>query len=194
MLETLRAYAAGLPAEAGEQEEAAAALAGYALRVAGQAAAGSLSGDGELAAARWLDAEDATTRQGLAWAMEHDPALALRLATALGWWWVLRGRLPGAYRLLCQVAGGAEVGSRGWCTAQLWLGVAAQVSADLAAALGHFTALRDAVADRPPSPALTSARPAGRGYCGRWAGLPRRRAMPAARWRWPGRSGTRPGS
>ena len=43
MLETLRAYGAGLLAESGEQEEAAAALAGYALRVAGQAAAGSQS-------------------------------------------------------------------------------------------------------------------------------------------------------
>ena len=40
MLETLRAYGAGLLAEAGEQDGAAAALAGYALRVAGQAAAG----------------------------------------------------------------------------------------------------------------------------------------------------------
>ena len=40
MLETLRAYGAGLLAEAGEHEEAAMALARYALRVAGQAAAG----------------------------------------------------------------------------------------------------------------------------------------------------------
>ena len=100
MLETLRAYGAGLLAEKGEQEEAAAALAGYALQVARQAAAGLQSGDGELAAARWLDAEDATTRQALAWAVAHDPALALRLANALGWWWVLRGRLAGEYPLV----------------------------------------------------------------------------------------------
>ena len=40
MLETLRAYGAGLLAEAGEQDGAAVALAGYALRVARQAAAG----------------------------------------------------------------------------------------------------------------------------------------------------------
>ena len=83
MLETLRAYAAGLLAGAGEQDGAAAALAGYALRVARQAAAGAQSGDGELAAARWLDAEDATMRQALGWAGAHDPALALRLAGAL---------------------------------------------------------------------------------------------------------------
>jgi DNA-binding CsgD family transcriptional regulator/tetratricopeptide (TPR) repeat protein len=115
------------------------------------------SGGGELAAARWLDAEDATMRQVLAWAAAHDPALALRLGNALGWWWFLRGRLAGEYPLLRQAADGAEVGSGGWCAAQLWLGWAAQVSADLAAALGHFTAVRDAVAGRPPPPALAIA-------------------------------------
>ena len=169
MLETLRAYAAGLLAGAGEQEEAAAALAGYALRVARQAAAGLQSGDGELAAARWLDAEDATTRQALGWAVARDPALALRLANALGWWWFLRGRLAGEYPLLCQVAGGAEAGSGGWCAAQLWLGWAAQDSADLAGALGHFTAVRDAVAARPPSRELAEAL-AGRAEVLRWMG------------------------
>ena len=157
MLETLRAYGAGLLAGAGEQDEAEAALAGYALQVARQAAAGLQSGDGELAAARWLDAEDATMRQALAWAVAHDPALALRLADALGWWWFLRGRLAGEYPLLCQAAGGAEAGSDGWCAAQVWLGWAARSSADLPAALGHFTAVRDAVAGRPPSPALAAA-------------------------------------
>jgi DNA-binding CsgD family transcriptional regulator len=157
MLETLRAYAAGLLAETGEQEDAAAALAGYALRVAGQAAAGLQTITGEVPAACWLDAEDATTRQGLAWAMEHDTSVALQLAVALAPWWFLRGRLAGEYRLLCQAASHAEAGSDGWCAAQYWLGQAAQYSADLAAALGHFTAIRDAVAGRPPSLALTVA-------------------------------------
>ena len=158
MLETLRAYGAGLPAGAEEQDgAAAAALAGYALQVARQAAAGSQSGDAELAAARWLDAEDATMRQVLAWAVAHDPALALQLADALGWWWHLRGRQAGEYPLVCQAAGRAEAGSDGWCAAQIWLGWTAQYSADLAGALGHFTAVLDAAADRPPSRALTAA-------------------------------------
>ena len=157
MLETLRAFGAGLSAGAGEQDEAEAALAGYALQVARQAAAGLQSGDGELAAARWLDAEDATMRQALGWAVAHDPARALRLAGALGWWWVLRGRLAGEYPLVCQAADRAEAGSGRWCTAQIWLGWAAQFSADLAASLGHYTAARDAAAARPPSPALTAA-------------------------------------
>ena len=133
-------------------------------------------------------------RQALGWAVTHDPALALRLANALGWWWGMRGRLAGEYRLLRQAAGRAEAGSGGWCTAQIWLGWAAQHSADLAAALGHFTAVRDAAAGRPPSRAWLTPWPTGRGSCWRWAGLPRRPAMPAARWRRPGRSGTRPGS
>ncbi len=144
MLETLRAYGAGLQAGAGEQDRAAAALAGYALQVAKQAAAGSQPGDGELAAARWLDAEDATMRQALAWAAAHDTALALRLANALSWWWFLRRRQAGEYPLVCQAAGGAKAGSDGWYTAQVWLGRAALSSADLARALGHFTArIRD---------------------------------------------------
>jgi non-specific serine/threonine protein kinase len=157
MLETLRAYAAGLLAEAREQDEAAAALAGYARRIAGQAVAGLQTTSGEVPAARWLDAEDATMRQALAWAIEHDTPIALQLVVALAPWWFLRGRLTGEYRLLCQAAGRAEAGSGGWCAAQLLLGLAAQLSADLAAALGHFTAVRDAVAGRAPSWALTAA-------------------------------------
>jgi predicted ATPase/DNA-binding CsgD family transcriptional regulator len=157
MLETLRAYAAGQLAEAGEQQQADAALARYALGVAGQAAAGLLVGPGESAAASWLDAEHATMRQVLAWAMDHDAAMALRLAVALAPWWQLRGRLAAQYSLLRQAAGRAEAGRDGWCAAEIWLGYAAQVSADLAASLGHFTAVRDAVAGRPPSPALTAA-------------------------------------
>jgi predicted ATPase/class 3 adenylate cyclase/DNA-binding CsgD family transcriptional regulator len=157
MLETLRAYGAQLRDQAGEQDTVATALAGYALQVAEEASAGLQSRDGELAAGRWLDAEDATMRQVLAWAVTRDPALALRLADALSWWRFLRGRLAGEYPLLCQAAGRAEVGSDGWCAAQVWLGWTAQFSADLATALGHFTAVRDATAGRPPSRALTAA-------------------------------------
>jgi predicted ATPase len=69
MLETLRAYGAGLLAEAGEQEQAVLTLGGYALQVAEDAAAGVQSITGEVAAARRLDAEDATMRQVLAWAL-----------------------------------------------------------------------------------------------------------------------------
>jgi hypothetical protein len=35
----------------------------------------------------------------------------LRLADALGWWWFLRGRLPGQCPLLAELTGYAAVGS-----------------------------------------------------------------------------------
>ena len=155
MLETLRAYGAQLLEETGEYEGAAAALAWYALGVAEQAAIGlQTSTDEEVAAARWLDAEDATMRQVLAWAVDHDPAIAVRLTAALGWWWLLRGRLPGQYGLLRDAAGRGETGSDGWCATQLWLGIAALLLSDLAGSLEHFTALRDAAAGRGPCRAL----------------------------------------
>jgi predicted ATPase/class 3 adenylate cyclase/DNA-binding CsgD family transcriptional regulator len=157
MLETLRAYGAKLRAEAGEQDTADAALAAYALRVSEEAAAGLQSRAGEVAAARWLDAEDATMRQVLAWAIVHDAALAVRLADALGWWWWTHGRLAGQYRLLGDVAGRAEPGSDGWCIIQCWLGRAAYFAADAAGALGHFAAVLDAAGDRGPSRVLVDA-------------------------------------
>jgi predicted ATPase/DNA-binding CsgD family transcriptional regulator len=155
MLETLRAYGAGLLAEAGEHVGTATALARYATSVAEQAAAGPKTSIAEeVAAARWLDAEDATIRQVLAWALDHDPAGAVRLAAALGWWWLLRGQLPGQYALLREAAGRAEPGSDSWCAAQLWLILAALFSSDMAGTLEHATALRDAAAGRGPSRAL----------------------------------------
>jgi predicted ATPase/DNA-binding NarL/FixJ family response regulator len=157
MLETLRAYGAGLLTSGWEKDGAAAALAGYAVKVAEQAAGGLQTSEGELPAARWLDAEDATMAQALAWAMDHDAGIALRLVAALAPWWYLRGRLAAQYLLLGQVAGRAEPGSAGWCAARSWLGTAARFSADMPGALGHFTAVRDAVWDRGPSRVLADA-------------------------------------
>ena len=157
MLETLRAYGAKLRVEAGEQDTVSAALAGYALRVAEEAAAGLQSSAGEVAAARSLDAEEPATRQVAGWAIGHDAVLAVRLADALGWWWRLRGRLPGQYPLLREVAGRVEPGSDGWCAIQFWLGLAASSAADVAGALGHFTAVCDAARDRGASRILADA-------------------------------------
>jgi predicted ATPase/DNA-binding CsgD family transcriptional regulator len=157
MLDTLRAYGAKLRAEAVEQQEAADALAGYALRVAEEATAGLQTSTGETAAAERLDAEDPTMRQVLAWAMDSDPAIAARLAGALGGWWWLRGRLAGQYPLLREIARRAQAESEGWCAAQLWLGWAALSAAELATALGHFTGVRDAVGERGASRVLADA-------------------------------------
>jgi DNA-binding CsgD family transcriptional regulator len=93
-------------------------------------------------------------RQVLAWAMDHDAAIALRLAVALAPWWLLRGGLAGQYPVLREAAGRAEAGNDGWCAAQFWLGETALYSGDLAAALAHFTAVCDAIGNRGPSRAL----------------------------------------
>ena len=157
MLETLRAFGAGLLADAGEQDAAAAALASYAMGVAEQASAGLQTSTGEVAAARWLDAEDATMRQVLAWAVRHDAVITLRLAVALAPWWLLRGRISSQDRLLREAASYAAVGSDQWCIARFWLGWTAGFSADVTGALTHFTAIRDAVSNRPPSRYLADA-------------------------------------
>jgi predicted ATPase/DNA-binding CsgD family transcriptional regulator len=155
-LETLRVYGAGLRAEAGEGDAVAAALAGYALRVAEDAMAGLMAGTGEVAAARRLDAEEATMRQVLEWAMENDAAAGLRLAAALAWWWQVRGRLAGQVPLLREVVDRGAAGSDAWCTGHTWLGQASMDSADPAGALRHFTAVLDAIGDRGPFPPLAS--------------------------------------
>ena len=157
MLETLRSHGAGQLADAGEQPGAAAALVGHVLQVAEQAAAGLQVSTGELAATRWLDAEDATMHQALAWALEHAPAAALRLAIALTPWWLLRGRAATGYPLLRAAAGHAGRAGDTWPAAQYCLGQAASGTGDSTGALGHFTAFRDVVEARGPSPALVDA-------------------------------------
>jgi predicted ATPase/class 3 adenylate cyclase/DNA-binding CsgD family transcriptional regulator len=153
MLDTLRAYGARLLADAGEEVRTTAALARYALRVAEQAAAGLDTSGGEQAAARWLDAEDATLHQVLAWALERDPQTALRLATALARWWFLCGRWAAGHRLLAAAAGQAPEGCPEWCAAQFWLGLLT-VGSSVTTGFGHFTALRDTLAGRAPTALL----------------------------------------
>jgi predicted ATPase/DNA-binding CsgD family transcriptional regulator len=161
MLETLRAYGARLLAETGESDAVAAALAGYALGVAKDAMSGVMAGTGEVAAARWLDAEDATMRAVLDWGLAHDPArgqdaaVAPRLAAVLGWWWQIRGRLVSQVPLLRAAVEFAAAGSDAWCAGHTWLGQASLDSADPAGALHHFTAVRDAIGDSAPSQVLT---------------------------------------
>ncbi len=160
MLETLRAYGAGLLADAGESDAAAAALARYAVQVAEDAMRGMTADTGEVAAARWLDAEDATMRRVLDWALEHeaaleqDAAVAPTLAAALAWWWQIRGRLAGQVPLLRAAVDRAVAGSDAWCAAHTWLGQASMDAADPAGALRHFTMVRDAIGDLGPFPLL----------------------------------------
>jgi predicted ATPase/DNA-binding CsgD family transcriptional regulator len=151
MLETLRAYGNRLLAQAGEQDRAQAALARYVAGVAEEAGAGLQITAGELAAARWLDAEDATMAHVLGWAVGHDLDMAGRLVTALSMWWVLRGRLAGQEPLLRELAGRAEPRSEVWCAAEFWLAWTAFDAADLPGALQRCAAVIDVIEDREPS-------------------------------------------
>jgi DNA-binding CsgD family transcriptional regulator/tetratricopeptide (TPR) repeat protein len=167
MLQTLRGYALDLLAASGPEAAARwnesagrdegwaarAGLAGYALRVAEQAAAGMRSSASEVDAARWLDAEDGVVHQALGWALECDPATAVRLALALAPWWAVRGRQASGYRLLTAAAALTPPGGPQWCAAQVWLGQVAVGSSE-SARLGHFTAAKDVLAGQPPSSLL----------------------------------------
>jgi DNA-binding CsgD family transcriptional regulator len=151
MLETLRSYGLNRLREAGEEQDAAAVLAVHALQVAERAAAQMAVRSGERPAALWLDAEDAAVHQGLAWALDHDPPAALRLAVALAPWWLLRGRWIQGSALLRRVVEQTDPDTGPWYTAHLWLAEFARGASDLAAALGHYTTVVDALRDGPPS-------------------------------------------
>jgi predicted ATPase/DNA-binding CsgD family transcriptional regulator len=122
MLETLRIYSTGRLRENGEEDQASSALARYALKVAGQANAQMTAADLEKPAALWLDAEDAAIHQGLLWALEHDPAVALRIAVALASWWRLRGRWVQGYTLLLRAVEQNGPEADGRASALIWLG------------------------------------------------------------------------
>ncbi len=121
MAETVRVFGAARLHESADRAGTDAALAGYALRVAEQAAAGRRTPE-EPAMVRWLDAEDATIQQAVTWALAHDLDTALRLGVAVAEWWLLRGRDEAGREVLLAAVGHVSPGSPQWCLAQFWLG------------------------------------------------------------------------
>ncbi len=150
MLETLRSFGRDRLRDAGEEPEAASALARHALAIGEAAGAAMEFSAGELAALRWLDSEAPLLRQAQEWLEARDRESALRLALALARWRMVRGREAEAYARLSATADAAAPGSDLWCTAQFMLG---QTSGgrDPAAAAGHYAAVRDALGAGPPS-------------------------------------------
>jgi predicted ATPase/DNA-binding CsgD family transcriptional regulator len=149
MPETVRAFGAARLHESPERAVADAALAGYALSAAEQAAAGRRTPQ-EPAAVRWLDAEDATIQQAVIWALAHDPDTALRLAVAVAEWWLLRGRAEAARETLLAAASHTAPGGSQWCLAQFWLGDIGPP----ATSVGHETAACEVLSAQPPTPLL----------------------------------------
>ena len=154
MLETLRGYGLDRLQDAGELQQARASMARYAVAMVDQALAGMQGTSGELAAARWLDAEEAIARHALGWALDYEPAAALRLAVGLAPWWRLRGRTVDGEPLLRAAMEHAEPSDGEWCAGHYRLGLMAMTAGDFTTALDHFTAVPDAEADRGPSPVL----------------------------------------
>jgi predicted ATPase/DNA-binding CsgD family transcriptional regulator len=156
MLQTLRSYGLTQLREAGEEHDAAAALAVRALEVAEQAAAQMAVRSGEKPAALWLDAEDAVVHQGLAWALDHDPPAALRLGAALAQWWMVRGRWIQGSGFLQRAVDQTGPEESGWYSAHVYLGKFAGRTSDNSA-VSHFTTVVDALTDGPPSADLVLA-------------------------------------
>jgi predicted ATPase/DNA-binding CsgD family transcriptional regulator len=156
MLETLRDYGLSQLREAAEEQDAAAALAVHALDMAEQAAAQMAVRSGEKPAALWLDAEDAVVHQGLAWALDHDPPAALRLAAALAQWWMVRGRWTQGIGLLQRAVDQTGPDQSAWYPAHIYLGKFAGRTSD-SSAPSHFTTVVDALTERPPSADLVLA-------------------------------------
>ena len=125
-------------------------------QIAEEATAAMQFSAGELYAARWLDAEDPSLRQAQAWALEHDPDMALRLAVSLTPWQIMRGRHEEAHAQISAAARQAAPGTARWIEAQYWLGQAVAKS-DQGAALAYYRAASEALGEGPPTPLLALA-------------------------------------
>ncbi|QFG26995.1 AfsR/SARP family transcriptional regulator [Actinomadura sp. WMMB 499] len=105
LLESVAAYAAERLAEAGETAATRDRHLRHYLALA-ERAEPHLRDAGQRAWLDRLDAESANTRAALGEALRRPaPDEAVRLATALAWWWLLRGRLHEARRTLDAVLG-----------------------------------------------------------------------------------------
>ncbi len=115
LLETVRQYAAEHLSEAGERGEVEARHAAYFLALAEHAAPRLFGGAADPTLVTRLTVETANLRRVAEWALE-DPGrneTALRLGTALHWFWFAKGRFEeGRQRLEQAVAVGAWVPPR----------------------------------------------------------------------------------
>jgi predicted ATPase len=186
MLETLRAFGRDRLADPAEASAAARGLARHALAIAEETTAAMQFSAGELYAAHWLDAEDPSLRQAQAWALEHDPDMALRLAVSLTPWQIMRGRHEEAHAQMSAAARQATPGTVRWSEAQYWLGQAV-AKTDQGAALADYRAASEALREGPPTPLL--AWPASR-TCSTSSAAQRAWTWLTGLWRWPGRSAT----
>lgn len=137
LLETMRAYAGERLAASGELPAVAARHAAYFGELA-EAASQALSGPDQVDWLRRLDHDHDNLRAALGWALEHEPALAGRIAIAIWRFWLVRGHLQEGRRWLAQVAPKLPPALR--ATAQLGAGRLARQQGDLDAAVECLSA------------------------------------------------------
>ena len=112
MLETIREYAREQSEIAGEQDAVQREHAAVCLALA-ERAAGALLGPAHGASFDRLETEHANLRAALAWAMEPEPAWALRIAASLAGFWGNRGHLEEGQRWLERALSAGETAPAG---------------------------------------------------------------------------------
>ncbi|MFG1700282.1 BTAD domain-containing putative transcriptional regulator [Nonomuraea sp. NPDC049309] len=121
LLESVSAYCVERLAEAGELEEVRLRHLRHYTALA-ERLESALRGGGQRDALARLDAESANLRAALESAVGMGAAAqALRLVNALGWYWVLRGRLGEARRALESALSVAGPDDDGAAEAEMWL-------------------------------------------------------------------------
>jgi ATP/maltotriose-dependent transcriptional regulator MalT len=135
MLETVRHYAGERLLEAGEADGVRFRHAEHFLALAEDAEKHQLDA-AQSAWLRRLETDDRNLRAALTWCQAHDAARWLRLATAMGWYWVARARLAEGREwlegALALTSVDAATGARGF----LWQARLAHWQGDFDAALG----------------------------------------------------------
>lgn len=176
MLESLREFAAEQLDRAGETEETRARHAEYfAAEATGITA--RVGTPRERAAVEEVGAEVGNLRQALTWSLAADqPALALRLATALAWYAYTRGRLGDGQATLQRAIDAADAApgppDDALAEALLFAGVVAFGRGDLDGAARHLLRSQE-VDEGVGSPQRTAIASAFLGHLARTRGCPR---------------------
>ena len=103
LLDSIRAFALDVVADAGASEQVGAAHATWFAVAADRSTAGVRSAD-QARHLAFASTERANIDAALTWAATHDPALGVRIAEGFGWAWIVLGDDRGAQRLLTALA------------------------------------------------------------------------------------------
>lgn len=157
MLETVRAYAAGLLSSDEAAVTREAALGWYVLETE-RLSAMAESSTTELEAIGWIDAEQDNLREMLGWAAVCDVILGLRLAVAMCPWFLTQARWrEGSSILERAVRSCAEAPPQWVGVAEKWIGQLCAQHPDDEAAVLHLTRALELLEPFGPSPATVDA-------------------------------------